>query len=171
MSDHNLCPRMLWTPVFPRKILQDPPAQCRPDLLDPKGSLSLSPAFSVCLILSFFFSLFHSLTHTHTPTTLILKGQREKKREMAPVIFPLLTGAVQRSLSQSPRGEDIKQRKNLSHFIVFYHRELISIFSLSHSVFPLLFFFFLLLTHSLHSSSSPFSSASVDYISSYIYIL
>lgn len=40
VSGHNLCPRMLWTPVFPRKILPDSPVQCRPDLLDPKGSLS-----------------------------------------------------------------------------------------------------------------------------------
>lgn len=125
---------------------QDPPVQCRPDLLDPKGSLSLCLAFSVCLILSLFLSL--TLWHTYSTyiqTTLNLKGHREKKREMAPVIFPLLTGALQRSLSQSPRGEDIKQRKNLSHFIVFYHRELISLFSLCLT----------LLSYSSHSSSPP----------------
>lgn len=59
VSDPNLCPRMLWTPVFPRKILQDSPVQCRPDLLDPKGFLLLAFCLSHILLLS------PSLTHTH----------------------------------------------------------------------------------------------------------
>lgn len=47
---------------------------------------------------------------------------------MAPVIPPLLlSGALPRSLSLRPWGEDIKQRENLSHFIVLYLRELISL--------------------------------------------
>lgn len=98
---------------------------------------ALSPStFSVCFILSFL-----SHTHIYTQTTIILKTHRERKREMVPVIFSLLTGALQRSMSQIPQGEDIKQRKNLSHFIVFYHRELISLFSLSYSVFTLFLHF------------------------------
>ena len=146
VSDHNLCPRTLWTPVFPRKILLDPRVQCNADLLDPKGSLSVS------LLLSLSASHSPSSSLWHTLHTLILKGHREKKREMAPVIFPLLTGALQRSLSQSPQGEDIKQRKNLSHFIVFYHRELISLSSLCLSSF------FLHFSHiPPHSSSHPSS--------------
>lgn len=137
VADHNLCPRMLWTPVFPHKILQDSPVQCRPDLLDPKGSLSL--AF-LCVSYSPSVSLSPSDTHSHTHRQPSSWWAIERKgREMASVIFPLLTGAVQRSMSQSPRGEDIKQRKNLSLFIVFYHRELISLFSVCLSSFFLYF--------------------------------
>lgn len=32
VSDHNLRPRMLWTPVFPRGVFQDPSAQRWSDL-------------------------------------------------------------------------------------------------------------------------------------------
>lgn len=86
---------------------------------------------------------------------------------MAPVIFPLLTGALQQSLSQSPWGEDIKQRKNLSHFIVFYHRELISLFSLC---LPSSSLFFTLLSYSSHSSSFLFPSATV-HLFLYLYFI
>lgn len=74
----------------------------------------------------------------------------QREREMTPVIFPLLTGTQQPSLSQNPWGEDIQQKKRLSHFIVFYHRELISL-SLSQSV---VLFFFTLLSHPHYSSFS-----------------
>lgn len=90
--DTNLCPRMLWTPVFPRKILPDPPGLCRSDLLGPEVSSLPQP-------------LTHTLIHAENPRP------EGPKREMAPVIFPLLTGTLQHSLSQSPRGDDIKQRK------------------------------------------------------------
>lgn len=49
--------------------------------------------------------LTHTLIHAENP------HPEGPKREMAPVIFPLLTGTLQHSLSQSPRGDDIKQRK------------------------------------------------------------
>lgn len=86
---------------------------------------------------------------------------------MAPVIFSLLTEALQQSVSQSPPGEDIKQRKNLSHFIVFYHRELISLFTLTHTVF---FLFFLHFSHipSIHLSSFP---AAAVYHFVYLYFI
>lgn len=103
----------------------------------PTGSLCLSvvcfcvrAAYFLSLSLLFFFSPCPFLTHTltYTGTTLILQGLVHGGGEKWLLsFFPLLSGALQRSLSQRPRGEDIKQRKNLSHFIVLYHRELISL--------------------------------------------
>lgn len=59
VSDHNLCPTTLWTPVFPGKILKDSPVQCGPDLLNPTGLPLPLLGFSVCVPHT------HFLTHAH----------------------------------------------------------------------------------------------------------
>lgn len=98
---------------------------------------SLSPTF-LCL------SLWHTLSYTQR----ILILTEEGRREMAPVISPLLTGTLQRSLSQSPRGADIKQRnKPFTFYCLLPQRAHISFLILS------IFFFYRLLTYSCHLSS------------------
>lgn len=98
VADPNLRPRMLWTPVFPRRILSDSPGQRRPDLLGPEVSV-------------FFFSASDTHSRTGRESSSYKTREREREREMAPVSFPLLTGTLQHSLSQSPWGDNIKQRK------------------------------------------------------------
>lgn len=134
LPDPNLCPRMLWTPVFPHRILSDPPSQCRPDLLGPEVSLLLFPASA-------------SDTHSHTCRGSSSWRAEERKREMAPVISPLLTGTLQHSLSQGPRGDNIKQRKKTFQILLSFTTE--SSYLSSHPVF---FFFYRLLTYSSYLS-------------------
>lgn len=114
----------------------------------------------------FFHFLSLTLWNTHSRRQLSsLKGCGEKKREMVPVIFTLLTRALVQSLSQNPRGEDIKQRKSLSHFIVFYHRELISLFS-----FPYLFYTSLIFLSSIFALSRPSMSALYLFLNLYFIV-
>lgn len=106
-SDHNLGLKIPKIPVLPHKILRGAPVQSRPDLLDPKGFLCLS--FSVCFILSFFLSITlrhtHSNKRTHIKKTFILKGRRETKRNMAPVIFsPFNWDSAGLSVTETPEG-------------------------------------------------------------------
>lgn len=61
---------------------------------------------------------------------------------MAPVISPLLTGTLQHSLSQSPRGDNIKQRKKPFPFFCLLPQ---SSYLFSHPVF----FFFIDFSHIL----------------------
>lgn len=155
VSDHNLCPRMLWTPVFPRKILQDPPVQCRPDLLDPKGSLSLSGAFSVCLVLSLFLScscsLTHKLTHTHNAHP---EGPRKEKERNGSCHFSSFNwGSAAVSVTEPPRGGHQTKEKPFTLYCLLPQRAHISFLTLSLCLPSS--FFFTLLSYSSHSSSSP----------------
>lgn len=138
---------------------QDPPGPSRSMqawFIRPQGlPLSLSPSLSV----SYSFSLALSPTHTLFTDSPQPEGPWREKREMAPVIFSLLTGALQPTLSQSPRGEDIKQReKPFTLYCLLPQRA--HIFTLT----LLLCLPFFKLTY---SSSFPWPL----YISFYIYIL
>lgn len=83
----------------------------------------------------FYFSLPQPLTHTLTHAENPHPEGLKREREMAPVISPLLTGTLQHSLSQSPRGDNIKQRKKpFTFYCLLPQRAHISFLTLSSSL-------------------------------------
>lgn len=103
VPDYNLCPTKLWTPVYPHKILQDNTVQHRPDLLDPKGSLSPS----VLLLQSVLYFLHHPLTHSqiHTyRTNHHPKGPERKREKWFLSFFSFNWGSAAISVTDPLRG-------------------------------------------------------------------
>lgn len=156
-SDCNPCPRNLWTPVFPRKILPDPPAQCRPDLLGPKGSLYSSFAPCSPSFPSLALSNLHSLTHTdnHHP-----EGPQRERERNGSCHFSLLTQALSGLCHRAPEGRTSNKGKTF-HTLLSFTTEGSYLFS--HSLTLSSLSFFTLLSYSSHSSSLPFSSASAHF--------
>lgn len=77
----------------------------------------------------------------HPPHISSWRAEVREREKWLLSFSALLSGTLWRALSQSAWGEDIQQRKNLSHYIVFCHRELVSLPSRSQSVFLFLFFY------------------------------
>lgn len=145
VSDHNLCPRMLWTPVFPRKILQDSPVQCRPDLLDPKGSPSLA---ILCVCVSHTLPLSLSLTHTHPDNPHPAGPQRERERNGSCHFSSFNWGSAAVSVTEPPRGGHQTKGKPFTLYCPLLQRAHISFLTLS-------VIFFILLPYSSHSPPPP----------------
>lgn len=127
--DPNLCPRMLWTPVFPHRILSDPPSRCRPDLLGPEVSLLFFPASA-------------SDTHSHTCRESSSWRAEERKRNGSCHFSSFNWDSAALSVTEPPRGQHQTKGKTF-HILLSFTTE--SSYLFSHPVF----FFFIDFSHIL----------------------
>lgn len=127
-------------------------------LLFNAGLIYLTPRASPLFLFPFAlsspsFSL--SLSDTHPSTHLLLKGHRERKREMAPVIFPSFKwDSAALSVTEPLRGGHPAKEEPFTLYCILLQRAHISFHTLSICL-STSFFFFTLLSYPLNSSFRP----------------
>lgn len=119
VADPNLCPRRLWTPVFPRRILSALPGKCKADLLGPEVSLLL-----LCL------SLWHPLLYRQR--SLILKDHSARERNGSCHFSSFKWAFAALSVTEPPRGRHQTKEKTF-HILLSFTTE--SSYLFSHSVY------------------------------------
>lgn len=120
---------MLWTPVFPRRILSDSPGQRRPDLLGPEVSL-------------FFFSASDTHSRTGRESSSYKTRERERERNGSCQFSSFNWDFAALSVTKSLRGQHQTKEKTF-HILLSFTTES------SYLFLPLSIFFFMDFSHIL----------------------